>query len=222
MLSLDANTSNNVTGATSSTHAHTCGSSGRDLCLFVMVMLRGSPTMPTGISASYNGVSMTSIGSVSGATDNLVVAAFHLTGPSTGSNNVVVNWTNNSNGYIVARSYYGVSRGSPSSNYTTQAETTSNPSLSVTCMGNNIAMDVIAYTDNGTYTLTIGAGQTSIINLSTASAMIAASSFEQATASGAVSMTWTKSTATRHVGLGFEIVAALGAGTPVVSPFMRL
>jgi len=223
-LLLDATTTNTGGGAgTSNSFSHTVGASGRYRALFVLVSLRGSGGMPSSLACTYGGVSMTSLGSVTDATTDIVVAAFRLVNPATGANTVAVSWTGNAYYSATARSYFNVNSGMPvfSGSYTTLAATTSAPSMSVGASGGDIVLDLITKADTFGETLTVGAGQTQIQNAGVGTQFISAISFEAAAASGAVTMSWSKSgSGDRLVGLSFAVHGSSGAQQPAISPMM--
>lgn len=84
-ITVDSTSFSSNTSGTSQTTSHTC--SGTNRILFVSAWTRGANT-PT---ATYNGVSMTIIGSKVGPNaDGDYVSLFYLLNPSSGTNNIVV------------------------------------------------------------------------------------------------------------------------------------
>ena len=103
-IATDAFNGQTYTTATSITYSHTI--SGSDTILFV-----STAVYPTAAStATYNGTSMTQIGSTVNSADNMGQALFYLVAPTTGTNNVVV--TRSGGSYIssLSQSYTGASQ----------------------------------------------------------------------------------------------------------------
>lgn len=98
-IALDTSTKSGSAGATSLTWAHTC--TGSNLVLIV-VAAESNGTVPT---ATYNAVSMTSIGGTT--QDGGVMRTFYLIAPATGANNVVVTWSTGGAKAAAAASYTG-------------------------------------------------------------------------------------------------------------------
>lgn len=226
-ITLDAATSSTASAATSKSFAHTVGIAKRNVVLFAAASLREDGGTPTTISATYGGVSMTKAGEHTGATRKTLVALFYLAKPATGSNTLAFSWSNASLGSFYAISLYGVNRGVPvrSGSYTTMAETNSGaPSISVPSNIGDWALDVISSESpfSGTVGLTVGAGQSAIMNneIQNTVRMAYGGSYEAATAAS-VTMSWSKSDGYYAIMAGMSIVPATDGGNIAISPFMR-
>lgn len=219
MLSLDANTTHSATGVTSTSFSHTCGSQP-NRGLFVVAALEGVLVNPTSITATYNGVSMTSIGTANAGTAQITICAFYLAKPASGANTVALSWTTTSDIEVVARSYNGVHQGTPvlTGSFTSaNFGPTTTPSLNVTTAAGDIVMDLLGVTPV-TASGTAGSGQTEILDGS-AGNIRGIASVEPATATP-VAMSWTLSETANGVQLGFSIHAGQSAASPVISPFL--
>lgn len=157
-ISLDTTATSTITGttATSKTYAHTCAA-GTTL-LTVCVSLRGSPT---GVTATYNGVSMTSAGSVANGVRYAQIFTLNL--PATGSNNVVVSWTGACCGAFCSQSWFGTGR-IANFNSATGTATAQQPSVAITSKTGDFVIDCVSAEAAVTETLTVGAGQTQGLN----------------------------------------------------------
>lgn len=131
-IALD-NTAQASTGATSLTFAYTC--TGSNLILFVGVEVNNGST---GVTASYNGVSLTQIGFKANATDGNDFYLFMLVNPATGSNNIVLTTSTGGNLFGMVASYTGAAQtGQPDATSTGGITTTGSYTQSVTVVINN-------------------------------------------------------------------------------------
>lgn len=223
MLFTDANTtSNSLSSGTSHSFSHTCG--GRpNRALFVIAIMKtvGVPPAPTGVTATYAGVSMTSMGEITSSSNKVTLAAFYLAKPATGSNTVSISWTNTADCIAVARSYAGVHQGTPvlPGSYNSQQFTGGSPSMNVASVPGDIVIDGIGYATTSTSTATPGAGQSSILDIE-----LGASNFHGSASweGGGVSVTMSWSLTNMSVGaqLGFSVHPAAESGGLAVSPSM--
>ena len=93
-----------TTYVTTRTFSHT--NDGADL--LVRVLLHGNGVALSGFTATYNGVSMTLLGTSSDGANFNYALMFYLKNAATGANNVVVSWTNQGKGSFLALSLTGV------------------------------------------------------------------------------------------------------------------
>lgn len=228
-ISLDAATSSTVTASTSKSFSHTVGTAKRNVALFAAASLRddGGSVAASTFTATYGGVSMTKVGEYQAASSKLAVALFYLARPLTGSNTLAFSWTGASLGRFYAISLYGVNRGNPvrSGSYTTMAENnTASASVSVPSNAGDWALDVVSSESpfGSTVSLTIGAGQTTIMNseIQNTVRMAYGGSYEASTGSS-VTMSWSKSSGYYAIMAGMSVVPANAAGNIAVSPMMR-
>lgn len=217
-ISLDATSSSTSTELeTSRSWTHTIGTSKGNRCLFVTI---GSGYgLTTGISVTYGGTAMTNCADITSGTYNLHSAIFYLRNPPTGSNTVAISWSTSAYASCAALSLYDVSQASPVfGSAVTQTETSGGVSLTIPITGGCWAIDAVAF-EGGGAGLTVGAGQTQLVNNDT---FRGAASYEGYTdGASSIAMTWSKAVAVQSVSCGVAINPASGRGSPVVSPFMR-
>lgn len=225
-ITLDATSSSTVTAATSKSFSHTVGTAKRNVVLFAAAALREDGGVVSGISATYNGVSMTKVGEYKAATASLIVALFYLAMPSTGANTLAFAWTGASLGGFYGISLYGVNRLSPvrSGSYTTLAETNiASPAIAVPSNTGDWVLDVISSQSlfSGSISMTVGAGQTAIMNgeIQNVSRMAYGGSYEAGAAS--VTMSWSKTTGYYAIMAGMSVRPANQGVSAAVSPFLR-
>ena len=229
-LVLDNSSTTLVNNETSKSFSFTVGSSRPLRGLFIGVGAEKSGTgTPANPTATYNGVSMTGLGNVVGADatgQRIRAKLFYLAAPATGANTLAVSWSSeNWFGYIVTRSYYGVDQTTPAFSSNTFGITTGAISLAVPSIPGCIVMDILTNggsgTDNTTETLTVGAGQTEILNAAIGTGRSIYSSFETAVANSTI-MSWSRTGSSDNIlGAGFSIKPAdTGGGNVAVSPFM--
>lgn len=160
-VAFDARTTNlQNTSASSTTFSHTV--TGSNPALVVFVALTG--TAQTVSTITYNGVSMSLIGAISGVNGTVKprLEAWGLSGPATGANNVVVTLSAaNASWDAIAVSFTGTAAASTFDGLQTADHTGGLSSLSVTVTTGNANSMIVDGTcstaDNGT---TSGAGQT--------------------------------------------------------------
>lgn len=126
------------------TFSHTC--TGSDLILFISVCIVDSATI-TGVT--YNGVAMTSIGSVDNTTTSFLVYLFYLISPATGAHNIIVSASSTAAIAAQAASYTGAKQtGVPDASNITGVTTTTDFLQSVTIIANNCWIVWAAGTNN--------------------------------------------------------------------------
>lgn len=217
-ISLDA-ASSSVSGSleTSRSWSHTVGTSKGDCCLFVTI--GSGEGLAAGISVTYGGTAMTNCADISDGTYKLHSAIYYLRNPPTGSNTVAISWSTSAYASCAALSLYGVSQASPVlGSAVTQTATTGGVSLTIPITGGCWAIDAVS-TEVGDAGLTVGAGQTQLVN---SSSFRGAASYEVYTdGASSIAMTWSKAVARRSIACGVAINPASGRGSPAVSPFLR-
>lgn len=227
-LVFDANTNSSFTSASSYSFSHTVGTTRLLRGLFVAIgMEHQAAGVPNNPSVTYNGVSMTSVNTVVGtdtAGRRIRVKLLYLANPATGSNTVAATWggQGSNDGYIVARSYYGVDQTNPivTSSFVSQSLTQGSLSLSVTSLLGVIAFDMWVSGGNAD-SFTVGANQTEILNAGAGTTNRFFSSWEAAVNSS-TTMSWSRSGSTDWVlGAAYAIKpASAGGGKVSVSPAM--
>lgn len=142
-------------GITSRTFAHT--TTGSDRILFVGAWTRGT-NVPT---VTYNGVSMTGIGTIVGPTaDGDYVSLFYLIAPATGSNNVVISLSSANLIGGQAISYTGAKQsGQPDASVTYGPTTSTSDSVTLTTVADNSWSLMVGRT-TGSGTIAAGSGTT--------------------------------------------------------------
>lgn len=160
-IAFDAASNANNSGNTTWTFSHTCTGSDR-LLLIGCAIQYGDTCTISGIT--YNGVSMTRIGSAINNTDsfsNIGATAFYLIAPATGTNTVSVSLTGPPfvQG-VAAISLTGVHQTTPLGTHATAfANNSSAPSVTVSSATDEFIVDFVAMLSNPTST-TAGSGQT--------------------------------------------------------------
>ena len=199
-LTIDATSSRgNTSGSGNISWSHTC--SGNKRVLFVMVSNSGAPG---GVAATYNGVSMTKIGS------NNSEILFGLIAPATGSNTISVTGTDYATGSAI--SFNGAHQTVAWGTAQTASGTDTTASVSVTSDVNQYVVDCMGWTSKG---WSIGAGQTLIATAYYdygTSDREHHSSYEPGAAS--TTMSWTAGTAGAYNIIAVNVLPALG--TPVI------
>lgn len=150
-----ADNAGGASGSTTVTLSHTC--TGSNLILFVYARIANSAQTISG--ATYNGVTMTQVGSAISGDGNDNTYLFQLLGPATGANNIVV--TGSSSAFIIqirSASYNGVSQtGFPDAGPGTFGPNVTVPqTLSLTTVADNAWMVAAIHIGSGTPTMTSG------------------------------------------------------------------
>lgn len=157
-IAFDAATNPALANSTSLTYSHTC--TGSDRILYVSVMMRNMTI--TGVT--YNGVSMTEIGSRVLIGNNDYLAHYYLIAPATGANNVVVSGSASNIIISGATSYTGCAQSSqPDANNNRAVTTTSTLTTSLTTVADN-SWAVLSARGNSTGNTTAGTGTTQRAN----------------------------------------------------------
>jgi len=136
-IGFDTTTDYNNTGGAGTGHTWSHTITGSLPFLIVGVVFYADPGS---ISASYNSVSMTQVGTLKqAATGNARIALFYLKAPATGTNTVSVTTGNSVNMWGASASYTGVDQTSPfdASNEDAPAGASSSADISVTTVANN-------------------------------------------------------------------------------------
>lgn len=197
--------------ATSATFSHD-GTNGE--LLIVRVALRGNGAQVTGVTATYNGVSMTKqVERVHTISPWGYVAIFTLASPAQGSNNVVVSWTTSAWFVIAATNIVGGDWRNDNSN----GDATATASIDMTTESEDLVLDVVGVFAVS-ITITVGAGQTSQFNLSNSVNLRAGGSYEKATGA-TTTMSWALSGAASHSSAGIVLMPRPARSGAAISPF---
>lgn len=95
-------------------------------------------TAITSVSCTYNGVSMTSIGS---ASNTRQVYVFYLLNPPTGASNCIASWTTNATGILHVRTYNGVNQDTPLGTKVTNTGNSTAVSVTVSSATDELVID---------------------------------------------------------------------------------
>jgi hypothetical protein len=205
------------------TWSHTC--SGTDRLLLVGVSDGGTNVDTQTVSATYNGVAMSLLGSVlsNGAVSGKA-RLFGLLAPDTGTNTVSVTFSGGTPGAGFAMeagslSFTGVEQSSLAAavtNLTTASGSTANPSVAVSSAVGNIVVDL----------LVMGGPITSSADtqrwLKNINGSTGGGNGAQATQDGAASVTMNYTAPAEFWGMiGVNVVASTGAGGPAASGTVR-
>lgn len=181
-------------GATSKTWSHTCSGSDRILVVYVTVSPGVGSVEPT--SVTYNGVSLTKLGSVAGSSSN--IGLWYLLAPASGANNIVVTFASATAWYSWAQSFNGV-KTIKNFNSAFVFPSTST-SLNITSSTGNLITDGLLLAANSTPSP--GGGQTATYQYGSSNGQ--ASSYKSA-GSGSTNMSWTGANqAWLHIGAELE------------------
>jgi hypothetical protein len=206
------------------TWSHTC--TGTNLLLVVGVNCTVNPDTGLSTTATYNAVSMTSLGVVhSGGSTSGYVQFFYLINPASGANNVVVTAAGSTGGAVDygggSISFTGVHQTTPlSSPFTNTANGTS---VSVNVTGTTSGNMVVDTACAGTSMTSVGGSQTQRIHANTGSGAAANQlGLSTAAAGGTVTMTWNGGADFWGI-IAAEVLAAGGAAvTATSSPLFAL
>ena len=197
-----------TTYVTTRTFSHT--NNGADL--LVRVLLHGNGVALSGFTATYNGVSMTLLGTSSDGANFNYALMFFLRNAATGANNVVVSWTNQGKGSFLTLSLTGVA-----GYRTANTAGGSGPSISnsPTTVPGDIVLDAVMYYSSPLTTLTVGAGQTQEKNTQLTDVHVAAS-YKGASSSGSTTaMAWTLGATRTWVSIALPLYGAEVGGIAV-------
>lgn len=143
------------------TGSYTCSGSNR-LLLVAVCYAAGNSRTVTGVT--YNGVALTSVGSLNNTTDgaNNAVHLWRLIAPSTGSNTVTATISGPpATTVLVVASYTGVNQTTPLGTPTTgSGSNAAQPSINVTSATNELAFDALCTLNSSADTFTANGGQT--------------------------------------------------------------
>lgn len=221
-ISLDTSTNSgtNTGSPTSRSWTHVVGSSQQGRILIV-TMSTGEVVVPTSIAVTYNGIAMSNAVTNTDDAYKLYAGIFYLVNPTAGSNTVAASWYGGVSGCgFSSLSLYGVSRSQPCylSSAISQSGTAGPVSNTVPVLPGGWAIDVVAQ-DVGDDTVTIGAGQTSLLNTSS---WRGHASYEPWSSGSTIDMTWTKSgTPRRTIASGISLVPGTAGHSPAISPSLR-
>lgn len=193
-----------VTYATSKTFTHV----NNGASVLLRVCISPETTFPSGVTATYGGTSMTMAGYYTTATDYILF--FILFTAASGSNSVVVSWTNNAKGGFIATSLNGVSGyrtvgsgygGGGSATVSTTA--TTNPG--------DVVFDAAMVASGAT--ATVGAGQAEEYNTTVSTIRILGSN--EAAPGNSLTMTWTLSVSKTWASAALPLYGYRSAGVGI-------
>lgn len=188
--------------------AHTC--TGSDLVLVVNISIYDSADTVTAVT--YNGVAMSSRGSVSNG--QYTVYQYILVAPATGSNNVSVSVSESVFDFGgTSISLTDTDQSTPAGTTVTASGTSTTPSVTATSAADEIVVDGLIIVHSGT--LTVGADQTERRNTIAGSGFV---KYAASTAAGSTpTMDWSNSSsqAWAIIATPFKPVAA-ASGQPLV------
>jgi len=188
MITVDATSNNNGDRANPIEWNHTIGS-GSNRLLVVTAGWRDGGGKWDIDSMTYDGVSMTKAKDQTGG-DASNSEVWYLVNPNTGTNQISMTMNGNPDfGASGAVSFFGVDQDNPL-DATGSAQASGNPSTSITTVANGAMVVDAVYSRNAT--LSVGANQTQMYNISDPSERSAAS-YRRFGAPGAQTMTWTGS-----------------------------
>ena len=211
MLAYDATAHGAVLPGTSITYSHTC--TGSDRILIVGVCEAGS-TSATGMTVTYNGVSMTAVtGSPKANGTSSQAWLFYLINPATGANNVVVSWTGSTYMRSISASYTGAKQ-SAQPNAHNEANATGTTITTTATSTENSCWNISFVAGDGATAFTASTGVTSVRDSGSGLSNICAlgDSNGGKTPAGSYSMTWTS--ASQGI---VALQAAIADATPVSS-----
>jgi hypothetical protein len=190
--------------------SHTC--TGSNLCLIVGVGLGANPDTALSMTATYNGVAMTSLGVVhSGGSNGGIAQLWRLVAPATGAHTVAIAAAGGTPISLEGGSvsYTGVNQTTPVGTPVTASSQTGAPSVTVT--GTTAGNMVAGVAVNGNNLTASGNTGRWLVNASTGSAAGNAAGADAA-AGGSVALSWT-ATADWWATIGVELLADTGAAT---------
>jgi hypothetical protein len=192
-LAFDACTMDQHGSATSNTFSHTC--SGSDRILYVFLNTRFSD-LSTGVT--YGGVAMTKLGFVNDPNSLTSATLYRLVDPASGANNVVASFSSARTGLSTAISFTGGDHTTPEGTPVTGSGGPSagtHPSVTVSSAAGEIVVDGVSLLDDdGTSTLTVGAGQTERANQEDTPPTQCRAAVSTEPGAGSVTMSWTADT----------------------------
>lgn len=191
-ISVDATSTSSGADSSSHTWSHTVTSSGADRLLVVGVSFLDAPAATDVTSVTFNGDSLTEVGSVS-QSSNCTAQIWRLVNPDTGTHTISVSFNQSAKARCGAVSYLNVNQSTPTGSFFSASGLNSSPSVTVTGVGKDeLAIDTLAV--KGNPTATVGAGQTQRWNAAFSSDVRTAGSTEPGpTPGGNVTMSWSLS-----------------------------
>jgi len=119
-----------------------------DRVLIAYVHMEDGGTSVSGLGVTWNGVSMTAIGSSYSFSTGFTLYAFGLIAPDTGTHDLVLSWSGGGVNWTVvtAMAFYGADQTTAWQNRTTASGTSAAPSISVTSSNGNMATAAYMHT----------------------------------------------------------------------------
>ncbi|MDI3561281.1 hypothetical protein [Bradyrhizobium sp. Arg816] len=193
----------------SSASVITVGSgSNRALVVFLMFVFAGGSGLPTGISVTWNGVSMTPItgATFSDVTAGTSIIAYGLVNPASGANTLAASWTGARFASVGAISFTGVDQTGGATSFAHGAgnhgNAGGNATVTVTSATGNIT--AAAYTNDGGSSFTATSATQDFVDATSDCAM------NHTAGSASNTMTATQGS-TNWVAAGVDVVAAAAA-----------
>lgn len=205
-IARDAVSNGGALGASPKAFNHTC--TGSNLILFVSVFCLANSTTT---SVTYNGVSMTQIGTQNTTGDGYAVFIFYLINPATGSNSVSIT-TSSGTTTGVAHSYTGAKQSAqPDANGTTTATAATSITGTLTTIADNCWMVLAA--SNEIVALAAGTGSTELALPITSTGVFDSNAAITPAGSNGMQATWSGSRKASAVFASFSpYVAAAATG----------
>ncbi len=200
-IAYDANSTENTQGATSLTWSHVCTGDNRSLVLVVSQFDSGNPLA---VTATYDSVSMTQLGTQEyGNGNDQQITLLGMAAPASGTNDIVVSVSSSSWMACAAASFTGVDQTTPFGTATAEAnDNSTTASIDITSELVDWVVDGLCWFD-GAHTL--GAGQTQRVlfdgGSSDDSALI---STEPGAATVTMSHSWSAAEYSGHVAVNNE------------------
>lgn len=160
--------------------------------LLVYVLLDSVGAGFSGATATYNGSAMTSVWNNTQNGGGLILQAFRILAPTTGSHNVVVTVTGDTinDSVIICSPMSGVNATVPDATAGTNQDLVGSTTPSVSYTGTSGELTMAAVVSLDPNTITNGAGQTTVAENTSTSNNILRVTYQTAT-TGTVSSTWT-------------------------------
>lgn len=161
-LALDATSSyiSDTWGSGNRSLSHTCSGANRVLIVSVVTIKNTGTIALTGVT--YNGVSMTSIGSANVASGDGIAYMYGLKNPASGTNTILATTTGTGQLLMGGISFTGADQTTGWGTGQTATGNSTTPTVNVTLASGEYAVDCLAVNPNSTTTPSVGAGQTAI------------------------------------------------------------
>lgn len=183
---------------------------------YLVISVSFAGGIPSGISITWNGTSMTQIGLVSDSTGGQAACLFGLTNPTSGSNTAAVTWTNSSSVAVCGTSWAGVDQTTPFVNTVTLNDQASSSSGFAT-ITSSIGDAVIAVFQTQLGTISVDHTQVYKDSINTGSA-----SNRAAGASPNVTLGWSAAGSFTWCGIGTDLSAFVSKSSGFNMPMLGM